>query len=81
LIGAPFFIAGPFFKLVAMANILFLLGAGIGALLAWLGKSQPVFSFMLHFLIGNLAVAWGFVAFLTGRQGPTWSVAREADRA
>jgi cellulose synthase/poly-beta-1,6-N-acetylglucosamine synthase-like glycosyltransferase len=81
LIGAPFFIAGPFFKFVAMANILFLLGAGIGALLAWLGKSQPVFSFMLHFLIGNLAVAWGFVAFLTGRQGPTWSVAREADRA
>jgi hypothetical protein len=78
LIGAPFLIDGSFFKLIALANILFLLAAGVGAVLAWAGKSHPIFSFLLHFLIGNLAVAWGLVAFLTGRQGPTWSVARES---
>jgi poly-beta-1,6-N-acetyl-D-glucosamine synthase len=77
LIGTPFFIGGPFFDLVAVASVLFLFAAAIGALLSSLGKSQPLFSFILHFLIGNLAVAWGFIAFLTRRQGPTWSVARE----
>jgi cellulose synthase/poly-beta-1,6-N-acetylglucosamine synthase-like glycosyltransferase len=81
LLGAPFFMDGPFFRVVALMNGCFLLAAGVGAFLAWIGKSQPLFSFLLHFLIGNCAVAWGFVTFLTGRQGPTWSVAREADRA
>jgi cellulose synthase/poly-beta-1,6-N-acetylglucosamine synthase-like glycosyltransferase len=77
LLALPFFIQRSSFRMFLIANLIFLGAAGVGALLSWAGKSKPLFSFTLHFLIGNLAVAWGFVRFLTRRQGPTWAVARE----
>jgi cellulose synthase/poly-beta-1,6-N-acetylglucosamine synthase-like glycosyltransferase len=76
LLAVPFLLDGGVFAFLRLAIGLFLLAAGTGAALYWLGKPRPLFSFALHFLVGNAAVAWGFVTWLTGRQGATWSVAR-----
>jgi cellulose synthase/poly-beta-1,6-N-acetylglucosamine synthase-like glycosyltransferase len=77
LIPLSFVLDGSFYNVIALGNLILLLSAGVGAVLSWIGKSQPLFSFVLHFFVGNTAVAWGFFKFVTRRQGPTWAVARE----
>jgi hypothetical protein len=76
LIGMPFFMDGLVYEYLRLFNVLFLCTAGAAVAFSLLGRSQPLLSFALHLLVGNAAVAWGFVAFLTRRQGPTWSVSR-----
>jgi cellulose synthase/poly-beta-1,6-N-acetylglucosamine synthase-like glycosyltransferase len=78
LMTIPFFVEGSLFAVLRLAVGLFLLSAGMGAAFHLLGKPRPLFSFALHFLVGNVAVAWGLVSLLSGRQGATWSVARES---
>ncbi|MGH7794693.1 MAG: glycosyltransferase family 2 protein [Candidatus Binatia bacterium] len=78
LMVIPFLVDGGLFALLRLAVGLFLLTAAIGAALYRMGKPRPLFSFALHFLVGNAAVAWGLVTLLSGRQGATWSVARES---
>jgi hypothetical protein len=78
LMAIPFFVEGSLFAVLRLAVGLFLLSACMGAAFQLLGKPRPLFSFALHFLVGNAAVAWGLVSLLSGRQGATWSVARES---
>jgi cellulose synthase/poly-beta-1,6-N-acetylglucosamine synthase-like glycosyltransferase len=78
LMAIPFIVDGGFFTFLRLAVGLFLLGAGMGAAFQLVGRPRPLFSFALHFLVGNAAVAWGLVTLLSGRQGATWSVARES---
>jgi cellulose synthase/poly-beta-1,6-N-acetylglucosamine synthase-like glycosyltransferase len=77
LLGVPFFLDSPFYHVLQLLNLALLFTASIGAVLYWAGKSHPVASLLFYLLVGNLAVAWGFVKFVTGTQGATWSVVRE----
>jgi len=77
LLGTPFFIDGLFYQALRFVYLLFLLTAAAGGIPYWVGNSRPVISLPFYFIVGNLAVLWGFVKFLTQSQGPTWAVARE----
>jgi hypothetical protein len=78
LLVTPFFIDGLFYEALRLIGLLFLLVAVVGGIPYWIGTSRPFISLPFYFVVGNLAVLWGFVKFLTQSQGPTWMVARES---
>jgi cellulose synthase/poly-beta-1,6-N-acetylglucosamine synthase-like glycosyltransferase len=77
ILGASFFLQGSVYHVLQFVELAFFCLAATGAVLYWAGKSQPVFSLPFYLTVGNLAVVWGFVKYLLGTQGPTWSVVRE----
>jgi cellulose synthase/poly-beta-1,6-N-acetylglucosamine synthase-like glycosyltransferase len=77
LLVTPFFIDGLFYQALRFIYLLFFLTAALGSIPYVLGNHRPLISLPFYFVVGNLAVLWGFVKFLTQSQEPTWAVARE----
>lgn len=67
----------PFFRSLALAYILFILGVGVGWIGAYMGIKNRLLTIFYYFGLVNFAATMGIVDFFKKRERSTWKPVRE----